>query len=269
MIQLEPKSGESYLQTNDILKVIEQEGSSIALILFSGVQYYTGQFFDIKAITDVGHAQGCSVGWDLAHAVGNVPLKLHEWEVDFACWCSYKYLNASPGGIGGIFVHNKHATNSNLPRFAGWWGHDKSSRFDMDHQQFQPISGAFGFRCSNPPVLCIAPLLASLQIFQEAGIIRLRNKSLLLTAYLEYLLKNYISSEIGMKILTPSQPISRGCQLSLFFPNHDVSILEDKMKKKGIICDKRKPNVIRVSPVPLYNSFHDVFNFIQVLKDIL
>eukprot|EP01119_Soliformovum_irregulare_P000861 TRINITY_DN10630_c0_g1_i1.p1 TRINITY_DN10630_c0_g1~~TRINITY_DN10630_c0_g1_i1.p1 ORF type:complete len:447 (-),score=135.27 TRINITY_DN10630_c0_g1_i1:16-1356(-) len=266
LIQLHRKEGQPNLSTEDIISVIEKEGHSIALILLPGIQYYTGQFFEIEKIVKAGHAQGCIVGFDLAHAVGNVPLKLHDWEVDFACWCSYKYLNSGPGGIAGCFVHSKHAT-TDRPRFAGWWGHDLSTRFTMTIPEFHPIPGAFGYRLSNPPVLCVAPLLASLEIFEEAGLENLRKKSILLTCYLEYLVKLKLS-KFNVTILTPEDVNQRGCQLSLEM-SRDVTEIEKKLEKRGIICDVRKPSVLRVSPTPLYNTFSDVFAFVNIIETIL
>ncbi len=266
LLQLYPREGEHYLRTEDILDVIEREGDSIALILLSGVQYYTGQFFEIEKITRAGHDKGCMVGWDLAHAVGNVVLKLHDWDVDWACWCSYKYLNSGPGSIAGVFVHEKHAHNKDLPRLAGWWGHSLRTRFDMSHP-FDPEPGAFGFRLSNPPVLQCAALLASLEIFEEAGgMERLRRKSLLLTAYLEVLLEQLVGEYIT--ILTPKDVSQRGCQLSIKF-SVGVDKVHEELMKKGVICDVRKPDVIRIAPTPLYNSFSEVRQFVDLLREAI
>eukprot|EP01117_Protostelium_nocturnum_P020343 TRINITY_DN9100_c0_g1_i1.p1 TRINITY_DN9100_c0_g1~~TRINITY_DN9100_c0_g1_i1.p1 ORF type:complete len:446 (+),score=152.04 TRINITY_DN9100_c0_g1_i1:90-1427(+) len=264
LIQIKAREGEDNLRTEDILQLIEERGDEIALVMFSGVQYYTGQFFDIKKITEMGHKKGCKVGWDLAHAVGNVDLHLHEWNVDFATWCSYKYLNGGPGTIAGCFVHSMHNDRADLPRFAGWWGHDLSTRFDMNEPQFQPIPGAFGYRLSNPPVLCVAALLASLEIFDKAGIQNLRKKSLLLTTYLYTLLTTHFTSD-QIRVLTPKDPFSRGCQLSLYF-NQDIVPIFEFLLERGIVTDQRKPNVLRVAPTPLYNSFHDVWSLVQTLK---
>eukprot|EP01091_Cochliopodium_minus_P018246 TRINITY_DN7333_c0_g1_i1.p1 TRINITY_DN7333_c0_g1~~TRINITY_DN7333_c0_g1_i1.p1 ORF type:complete len:486 (+),score=135.96 TRINITY_DN7333_c0_g1_i1:61-1518(+) len=262
LIQVFPRKGESSIRTSDILDIIEKEGDKIALVLFSGVQYYTGQFFEIEKITKAGHNKGCIVGFDLAHAAGNIDLKLHDWDVDFAVWCSYKYLNSGPGGIAGAFVHERHANNKSLKRFAGWWGHNLETRFQMD-APFDPIPGAYGFRISNPPVFQIAAFLSSAEIFVEAGMENLRQKSLLLTGFLEFLLYSHFKDEIT--ILTPMDENQRGCQLSLFFKS-GISELHDKMHELGVVCDVRKPNVIRVAPCPLYNRFVDVWNFFVILK---
>eukprot|EP01116_Phalansterium_solitarium_P007306 TRINITY_DN19927_c0_g1_i1.p1 TRINITY_DN19927_c0_g1~~TRINITY_DN19927_c0_g1_i1.p1 ORF type:complete len:470 (-),score=39.45 TRINITY_DN19927_c0_g1_i1:61-1470(-) len=270
LIELTPRQGEHTLVLEDILECIERDGDSIALILLAGVQYYTGQLMDIKTITAAGHGKGCVVGWDLAHAAGNVPLSLHDWNVDFACWCSYKYLNSGPGSIGGCFVHASHADKPELPRFAGWWGHELSTRFQMNAHDFKPISGAFGFRLSNPPVLCVAALLASVELFEKAGGMQvLRQKSLLLTAYLELLVDNVLAVEpYNIKIITPRDPSSRGCQLSLLF-SQDVSRVSHLLTQRGVVCDERKPNVLRVSPTPLYNKFDDVRRFVVATKEVL
>lgn len=257
VIIVKAREGESKIREEEIEEVLEERGGEIALILMSGVQYYTGQLFPIERITRMAQKKGIIVGWDLAHAVGNVPLKLNEWGVDFASWCSYKYLNSGPGGIGGAFIHEKHA-NRKGKRLSGWWGHNFSTRFEMDALTFQPIEGADGFRISNPPVFQLAAHLASLDIFMEAGMENLRKKSKLLTGFLEYLLRTQLKERV--KILTPMEEEERGCQLSLFFEK-DVKHLNHFLKEKGIICDVRKPNVIRVSPAPLYNSFSDVWKF--------
>ncbi|PRP76397.1 kynureninase [Planoprotostelium fungivorum] len=255
LIQLKPTPGDDHLRTEDIIKVIRERGHEIALIFFSGIQYYTGQYFDIKKITEEGHKQG------------NVDVQLHEWNVDFATWCSYKYLNGGPGTIAGLFVHSKHNNDPSLHRFAGWWGHDINTRFNMDEPQFKPIEGAFGFRLSNPPVLCVAALLASLEIFDSAGIQNLRNKSKRLTGYLELLLHEKIKE--GIKILTPSNPDERGCQLSIYLTEGELDRVGDTLLEEGVVVDKRRPNVIRVAPTPLYNSFTDVWYFVETLSRVL
>jgi len=238
------------------------------LIMFAGVQYYTGQFFEMEKITAAGHSKGCKVGWDLAHAVGNLALKLHDWNVDFACWCSYKYLNSGPGGIGGMFIHNRFANDKELYRLAGWWGHDLKTRFEMNETSFKPIPGAFGFRLSNPHVLCTASLLASLNIFEEAGILELRKKSIILTGYLELLINQELDPS-QVTIITPSDPKQRGCQLSLYLNKRDVSEVSKMLEEEGILCDVRKPDVLRVSPTPLYNTFSDVRKVVLALKSAL
>jgi kynureninase len=264
-IELKPRVGETILRTEDIEKTIIEHGDEIDLILLGGVNYYTGQAFDMKRITEVGHKVGAVVGFDLAHAAGNIELKLHDWNVDFAAWCSYKYLNSGPGGIAGVFVHERHAENFDLPRFAGWWGHDKETRFLMD-DEFIPMRGAEGWQISNPPIFQLAALRASLDIFEEAGMKSLREKSVKLTNYLEFLLGEIHDDRIS--VITPSNPDERGCQLSIRVKNSDKSLYKS-ITEKGVIADWREPDVIRVAPVALYNSFADVWKFVEVLKNCL
>ncbi|XP_066201575.1 kynureninase [Saccopteryx leptura] len=269
---IKPREGEETWRTEDILEVIEKEGDSIAVILFSGVHFYTGQLFNIPAITKAGQAKGCFVGFDLAHAVGNVELHLHDWGVDFACWCSYKYLNAGAGGLAGAFVHEKHAGKIK-PALVGWFGHELSTRFEMDNK-LQLISGANGFRISNPPIFLVCPLHASLEIFKKTTMKALRRKSILLTGYLEYMIKHYYGKDkaetkkVFVNIITPSHVEERGCQLTLTFSVPIKSVFQE-LQKRGVVCDIREPDSIRVAPVPLYNSFHDVYKFINVLKSAL
>jgi kynureninase len=265
LIELTPRDGESILRTEDILETINREGDSIALIMLGGVNYYTGQAFDMKAITDAGHKIGAIVGFDLAHAAGNLELHLHDWDVDFAAWCSYKYLNGGPGAVGGAFVHERHARAFDLPRFAGWWGHDKETRFLMG-PEFHPIAGAEGWQISNPPILQMAALRASLEIFDEAGMSNLRAKSEKLTSYLEYLLSQIDDDRIS--VITPRDPAQRGCQLSIRVRDADKSLF-NTITERGVFADWREPDVIRVAPVPLYNSFSDVFRFAEILNDCL
>ncbi len=265
LIELSPREGETTLRTEDILETIEREGDSIALILIGGVNYYTGQAFDMQAISEAGHKKGCVVGFDLAHAAGNIELRLHDWDVDFAAWCSYKYLNAGPGAIAGAFVHERHSQNFDLPRFAGWWGHDKETRFLMG-PEFRPIAGAEGWQLSNPPIFQLAALRASLEIFDEAGMHALREKSENLTGYLEHLLGTIQDDRISL--ITPADPKDRGCQLSIRVRDADKTLF-DSITQRGVIADWREPDVIRVAPVPLYNSFKDVFRFSGVLKECL
>jgi kynureninase len=239
----------------DIVDAIEQEGETIALVLPSGVNYSSGEYYDLECITRAAHGKGCLVGFDLAHAAGNVPLKLHEWGPDFAVWCTYKYLNSGPGSAGGCFVHERHAREWQLPRFAGWWGHDEESRFRMG-PEFRPMAGAEGWQLSNPSILSLAAVRASLDSFDDAGMERLRAKSEELTGYLERLLNG------RFEIITPANPARRGAQLSIRIPGGDRSIC-NRLAADGVICDWREPDVLRVAPVPLYNSFHDVFQFVQ------
>ena len=264
IIELQTRGSEAVLRQEDIEKTIADHGHEIALILMGGVHYYTGQFFDLAAIIKAGHAAGCIVGFDLAHAAGNVVLKLHDWNVDFACWCSYKYLNSGPGAVAGCFVHERHANSFDLPRFAGWWGHDKSTRFKMG-PDFKPMPGAEGWQLSNPPILALAACRASLKIFQAAGMANLRRKSEKLTSYLEFLLTN--KTIPGLKNLTPDNPAQRGCQLSLTLEKNGRKAFE-VLTKAGVICDWREPDCIRIAPVPLYNSFTDVYRFADVLRQV-
>jgi kynureninase len=259
LIEVKPRAGETWIRTEDIEELIAQEGDKIALLMLGGVNYYSGQAFDFRRITDAGHAKGCVVGFDLAHAAGNLPLKLHDWDIDFAVWCSYKYLNAGPGAIAGCFVHQRHARDSQLPRFSGWWGHDKGNRFRMP-PDFEAISGAEGWQLSNPSILSAAALRASLEIFDEATMQRLRAKSELLTGYLEFLLQQ--TSSKAFSIITPQDGAHRGAQLSLRVRENGREVC-DTLAKKGIICDWREPDILRVAPVPLYNTFSDVHTFAE------
>lgn len=265
LIELKPREGETNLRTEDVLETIEKNGDSIALILLGGVNYYTGQAYDMRRITEVGHKVGAIVGFDLAHAAGNINLHLHDWDADFAAWCSYKYLNAGPGGIAGVFVHERHAENFDMPRFAGWWGHDKNIRFQMG-SKFVPMRGAEGWQLSNPPIFQLAALKASLDVFEEAGMKNLFEKSRKLTGYLEFLLNEIRDERISL--ITPSNPEERGCQLSIRVKNSDKSIFNE-ITCKGVIADWREPDVIRVAPVPLYNTFTDVYKFAGILKECL
>ena len=267
LIELTPRTGEFTLRTEDILKSIEEHRDQLALILIGALQYYTGQFFNISVITQAGHKAGALVGFDLAHAIGNVPLHLHKDEVDFAVWCSYKYLNSGPGGVAGAFIHERHASNFELPRLAGWWGHEEKERFQM-RKGFKPMAGAEGWQLSNYPILAGSAQLASLEIFQKAGIKVLRKKSLLLTAYLYYLLQECDSAGNYFSIITPTNPGKRGCQISILIKKDGLKIF-NALTKKGIIADWREPDVIRIAPVPLYNSFEDVFKFAAIFSTVL
>lgn len=259
LIELTPRAGESCLREEDIESLIEREGESIALILLGGVNYATGQAFDLARIVRAGHSRGCIVGFDLAHAAGNLQLKLHEWGSDFAVWCSYKYLNGGPGCIAGCFVHERHAQAWDLPRFAGWWGHDENTRFEMG-PTFRPMAGAEGWQLSNPPIVSLAALRASMDIFQEVGMERLRAKSVSLTGYLEFLLQNSAGAEFS--IITPHESERRGAQLSIRVPKAGRTLCE-RLASEGIVGDWREPDTFRVAPAPLYNSYHDVFRFAQ------
>lgn len=267
IIELVPRAGEHTLRTEDILNTIRENGSEIALVMMGGVNYYTGQAFDMEAITKAAHEAGALAGFDLAHAAGNLKLQLHDWGVDFAAWCSYKYLNSGPGGTSGVFVHERHANNPELPRFAGWWGHDKSARFRMK-KGFVPIQGAEGWQLSNAQIFPMAIHKASLEIFDEVGMDALRRKSEQLTGYLEFLLGEMGLDKDVLEIITPTDPQQRGCQLSLLVHQNGRQLF-DKLTAAGIIADWREPNVIRIAPVPLYNTFEDVFRFAEVLKQEL
>lgn len=264
LIELEPRAGEHTLHTEDIVQAIETHAPQLALVVFGGVQYYTGQFFNIKKITEAAHKAGAYAGFDLAHAVGNVPLNLHRDGVDFAVWCSYKYLNSGPGGIAGAFVHEHHAKNSDLHRFSGWWGHNEKERFQMK-KGFIPMPGVDGWQLSNFPILSGAAHLASLEIFQRADIKNLRKKSIALTGYLEFLLNKIDPNETTFTILTPKKIEERGCQLSIFMKKNGKKVF-NALTKAGVIADWREPNVIRVAPVPLYNTFEEVFRFAEIFK---
>lgn len=264
-----PRAGEELLNYDDLWQIIEQHGDEIALILLPGVQYYTGQVLDMKRITEVAQAKGIKVGFDLAHTAGNIELSLHEWQVDFACWCSYKYLNSGAGSVAGCFVHQKHVENTELNRLAGWWGHDKSSRFKMENT-FKPIPSAEGWQLSNPPVLSLAAVRGSFDTIKLAGGMKpLREKSLKLSQYLIDL----IAAELGSKIriITPLENSQRGCQLSLMVnvTGLDGKAMYNALEENGVTTDWREPNVIRVAPVPLYNSFQDVYHFVRILKECI
>jgi kynureninase len=265
LVEIALRPGETSLRTEDIEERIQADGDSIALVFLGGVNYLSGQAFECARIADAAHARGCVVGFDMAHAAGNLCLQLHDWNADFAVWCSYKYLNAGPGAVGACFVHERHARNPRLPRFAGWWGHDKQTRFRMG-PDFQAIASAEGWQLSNPSILSMAALRASLEIFDEVGMERLRAKSELLTGYLEFLLGQDHSERLS--IITPRNPAHRGAQLSLRLPRHGRAIC-DALAAQGVFCDCREPDIMRVAPVPLYNSFSDVFMFVERLRAAL
>lgn len=265
LIKLYPKEGANKIETSDILQAIEDNKDTLAVVMLGAVNYYSGQYFDLKSITAKAHEYGIYAGFDLAHTIGNVKPELHDWDVDFAMWCTYKYLNSGPGATAGIFVHNKFAERFDIPRLAGWWGHDKADRFKMG-SEFKPMRGAEGWQNSNPAILPLACLKASLSIFDEVGIENLREKSLLLTGYLEYLLNDLNNSAI--EIITPKEANERGCQISIRVKNANKELFNE-LTKKGVISDWREPDVVRVAPVPLYNSFEDVFRFVEILKSCL
>ncbi len=267
LVEVFPRPGEHTLHTEDIISTIRAHGNRVALVLFGGVQYYSGQFFDMASITAAGHEVGAYVGFDLAHAVGNVPLALHKDKVDFAVWCSYKYLNAGPGGIAGAFVHERHGNNPKLLRLAGWWGHEEKNRFKM-RKGFIPMPGADGWQLSNFPVLSGAALLASLEVIEKVGMKALRTKSLMLTGYLEFLLLQIPDHRDWFTIITPGNPAQRGCQLSLLM-HKKGKVIFDRLTDAGVIADWREPDVIRVAPVPLYNNFQDVFELGRLFKKAL
>lgn len=260
LLTVKPRPAEYLVREDDIEEVLERHGQEIALVLIGGVNFFTGQFFELPRITMAAHRQGCYVGFDLAHAAGNVVLQLHDWNVDFAVWCSYKYLNAGPGAVAGCFVHERHGNNLSLPRLAGWWGNDPATRFRMHLEpEFVPRSGADGWQVSNPPIFALVPLRASLALFDQAGMAALRAKSERLTAYLEFLLAD------RFELLTPHDPARRGCQLSIRVTDQPRERFR-ALQTAGVVCDFREPDVIRVAPVPLYNIFAEVWHFARVLQ---
>jgi kynureninase len=265
LILWKPRKGEDLLRYEDLEDILKNQSDEIALIMIGGVNYYTGQFFDLKRITQLGHKHGCVVGFDCAHGAGNVKLDLHDSGADFAIWCTYKYLNSGPGSLSGCFVHVRHAYNKDLNRFTGWWSHNKQTRFNMRHE-FDVLPGAEGWQLSNPPILSMAAIKASLDMFNEVGIQKLTEKSKKLTGYFEFLLKQL--GEETISIITPENPKERGCQLSIQVKNANKA-LHTKLTKAGVISDWREPDVIRCAPVPLYNSFQDVYQMVEKLKSIL
>ena len=269
LVEIKRRDGEHNIRIEDILAKIEEVGEELALVLIGGVNYYTGQVFDMKTITEAGHKQGAYVGWDLAHAAGNIELHLNEWKVDFAAWCSYKYMNSGPGNASGCFVHEMHHNNPDLPRFAGWWGHNKERRFKME-PKFDPVRGAEGWQISNLPILSLAPYLASVDMFAEVGMTKLIAKRNLITSYLEFILHE-IANEIegaDFEIITPSNQEERGCQLSVYLHGQGRELFE-RLMKNGVITDWREPNVIRLAPAPFYCSFEDMYEFGQILKRLI
>lgn len=265
LILWKPRTGEELCRFEDLEEIMKTHGNEIALLMIGSTNYYTGQSFPLKKITELGHKYNCMVGFDLAHGAGNIQPNLHETGADFALWCTYKYLNSGPGSLGGCFVHERHANNEKLNRFAGWWGHNKKTRFNMRHE-FDALPGAEGWQLSNPPILSMAAIRASLDTFAEAGFENLRKKSEKLTGYLEFLLDEMKNDAIN--VITPRNPEERGCQLSIQVKNADKN-LHTKLTEAGVISDWREPDVIRVAPAPLYNSFEDVFRFSEKLKEVL
>ena len=261
-----PRKGEFTIRQEDIEAALEKYGQQIAIVMIGGINFFTGQLFDIERITSLAQKRGCVVGFDLAHAIGNVPLALHDWNVDFAVWCSYKYLNAGPGAVAGAFVHERHAANQKLPRFAGWFGNDPNTRFRLHLEpEFIPVPSADGWQISNPPIFSMAPLRTSLAIFDEAGGMEaLRAKSIKLTGYLQFLLESAGHSKLT--VITPRETNERGCQLSILVHEHPKELF-GKLQAAGVKCDFREPNVIRVAPAPLYNTFHDVWRFSRILME--
>ena len=264
VIEIGPRKGEHTIRIEDIEATIKKHKKNLAVVVFGGVNYYTGQFFDMKKIVELTHEAGAICGFDLAHAIGNKVLHLHDWKVDFACWCSYKYLNSGPGAVGGIFVNEKHVKNKDTFRLAGWWGHDEKTRFKMK-KGFKPTKTAESWQMSNAQVLNMAAHRASLDIFDEVGMDKLAEKSLALTAYAEMLLLSL--KNLKFEIITPSNPLERGCQLSLLFKSKGREVFE-KLQSKGVIADWREPNVIRIAPVPMYNSFEDVYTLYEIMKSV-
>jgi len=264
LIELAPEAGAEGISEEAIEDYLQRQGDEIALVLWPGVQFRTGQSFDLARIVRAAHRAGCIAGLDLAHSIGNMPLALHEYDADFAVWCSYKYLNAGPGAIGGCFVHERNISVAPPARLHGWWGHEAATRFRME-PRFTAAAGAAAWQISNPPILSAAPLLASLELFQQARIERLREKSVALTSFLEFLLRPL---EPSVELITPRAPAARGCQLSIRIPSRGRRVL-DRLSELGVICDWREPDVIRVAPVPLYNRFEDVFTFGERLAQVL
>jgi len=269
IIEISPREGEHLIREEDIIAAIEEHSDELALVFFGGMNYFTGQLFDMKKLTEVAHQHGALAGFDLAHAAGNVPLEMHDWNVDFAAWCTYKYINSSAGNVAGLFVHERHGNDTSINRFGGWWGHNKERRFLMENT-FDPMQGAEGWQLSNAPVMGMAVLKASLDIFDEAGIHELRTKSLKLTSYLEFIFNDVVNEFPGiqLQIITPSDPEQRGAQLSIKLIGTDKSFF-DKLTKAGVISDFRSPDVIRLAPAPLYNSFEDVYQFGLTLHRLL
>jgi kynureninase len=269
IIEISPRDGEHTIHEDDIITAIEEHSDELALVFFGGMNYFTGQLFDMERLTKAAHKHGAIAGFDLAHAAGNVPLEMHKWNVDFAAWCTYKYINSSAGNVAGLFVHERHGNNTSINRFGGWWGHNKERRFLMENT-FDPMQGAEGWQLSNAPIMGMAILKASLDIFDNAGIHNLREKSLKLTSYLEFIFNDIVNKfpDIQLEIITPSNPQRRGAQLSIKLIGTDKSFFE-KLTQAGVISDFRSPDVMRLAPAPLYNSFEDVYQFGTTLYSLL
>jgi kynureninase len=268
LVEMKPRAGEYNLRSEDILSKINELGSELALVCFGAVNYFTGQFFDLPSITKAAHAVGAKAGFDLAHTAGNLPLELHNWDVDFACWCTYKYLNSGPGSVGGVFINQKHVSNKDIMRLAGWWGHDKQTRFQME-PGFDPMPTAEAWQLSNAPIMSMAVHKVALDLFTEIGMPALRKKSIELTGYLEYILGEVQKkSGVALEIITPSNPEERGAQLSVIVPGADKSLV-NQLLEKAVVVDWREPNVVRMAPAPMYNSFEDVFSFGEVFTALL
>ena len=265
IIEISPREGEELIHEEDILKAIAETGDELALVIIGGVNYYTGQLFDMKKIAAAGHAVGAKVGFDLAHAAGNINLQLHDWNVDFAAWCTYKYLNSGPGGVSGIFIHERHATNKDLVRFGGWWGQDKETRFLMK-KGFDPIPTAEGWQHSNAPVMLMAPLNASLDLFEEAGMEAIGKKRDDMTGYLEFIINDIKSEKVEFELITPTDKTKRGAQLSIAAKGQGKKLF-DTLTQNNVIADWREPNVIRIAPTPLYNNYEDCWKFGQILRE--
>ncbi|GAB4248611.1 MAG: kynureninase [Vicingaceae bacterium] len=271
IIEVTPRAGEITIRNEDIINAIEKAGDQLACVMIGGVNYFTGQVFDMKSITQAAHKVGANCGFDLAHAVGNISLQLHDWEVDFACWCSYKYLNSGPGGVSGAFIHEIHCNNTELPRFAGWWGHDKEKRFLME-KGFKPMKTAEAWQMSNAPVIAMAAHKAAIDIFDEVGMDKLLKKQKLLSGYLEFIIDDIDNTLLDknkkLEIITPRNWDERGCQISVIAHGYGKKLF-DKLTDEGVIADWREPNAIRMAPVPLYNSFEDIYKFGEILKNAL
>ena len=271
LIEISPREGERTIHNEDIIAAIEEAGDSLACVMIGGVNYFTGQVFDMKAITAAAHKVGANCGFDLAHGAGNIELKLHEWDVDFACWCSYKYLNSGPGGVSGIFVNEKHCNNTELPRLAGWWGHEKETRFLME-PGFKPMKSAEAWQMSNAPVLTMAAHKAAIDIFDEVGMDKLLKKQKLISGYLEFIIDDINSTlttpNTSLEIITPRNWDERGCQVSVIAHGYGKALF-DTLTEEGVISDWREPNAIRMAPIPLYTSYEDIYRFGEILKNAI